>query len=654
MIEGSLEVKLPTIWTEKQRWEESEKRRDGTRRDEKRKSQKKEDASARNGRKVAKHSVFPMICGSEGSKSRLAEAAGAEPSGQMRDEKVHAVVARSTFASEKAKNTSSGALLEVEMSKKCTPLWREAHVQVKMYKTHQVRTTFGSWDVEKVWKSARCCGAFRNQKCSKHNMFGQLFDIQMSFRVAGARDCAPCQKWAKREGFVAFPKTWAVTCLPKIMCLACSGRSGKRSRVPLAVTKVSISNKSSCWVIPRISCMFLSSGPLRPFISGAARVLLKVSGLRLFSPVSPVPWRVLGARFRNWGRFVLGTLRGIPPVLWVLPLLSLTTSARSGACVCLVGGWRPLVGMLASLASRGWLRLLISSVVCAPSLLRPLVMSVKSFAGVSLSRPIAALCLRGVVCACRIVSRPRSTSFGHVLVFRVFALSPNPAILALPVSVGRFAVRIPSWSLNLRWSVKKVRSCTWTSKFGAIHNPRPPLGRGGGGGGVCPGPKPMPSGAAAGSWRCATPLLRFHTQAWDIFAEDRQRCILRGRRSTRDMFIRDVRRSGRWCPERHCILEHQIFSFGKMILRDRCGTSYDLASLFRGRRSTLRWSGKIAKRIGTRPSALHSTFHFWRKSRTIASFLTLSSSKVEEVSRNCCVFDVVTFKWLSFFNVRRF
>ena len=34
--------------------------------------------------------------------------------------------------------------------KKCTPLWREAHLQVKMHKTHQVRTTFGSWDVEKV------------------------------------------------------------------------------------------------------------------------------------------------------------------------------------------------------------------------------------------------------------------------------------------------------------------------------------------------------------------------------------------------------------------------------------------------------------------------------------------------------------------------
>ena len=53
------------------------------RRSEKRKSKKKEDADARKGRKVAKHYVFPMICGSGGSKSRLAKAAGAEPAGQM-------------------------------------------------------------------------------------------------------------------------------------------------------------------------------------------------------------------------------------------------------------------------------------------------------------------------------------------------------------------------------------------------------------------------------------------------------------------------------------------------------------------------------------------------------------------------------------------
>ena len=117
------------------------------------------------------------------------------------------------------------------------------------------------------------------------------------------------------------------------------------------------------------------------------------------------------------------------------------------------------------------------------------------------------------------------------------------------------------------------------------------------------------------------------------FEEDLQKCIFRGRCSARDMFIRAVRRSGRWFPEKGCILEHQIFRFAEMTLRDRCSTSYDMASLFRGRRSTLdRWNGKIAKCIGTRPSALHSTFHFWRKSRRIVSFLMLSNSKLEEVS----------------------
>ena len=75
---------------------------------------------------------------------------------------------------------------------------------------------------------------------------------------------------------------------------------------------------------------------------------------------------------------------------------------------------------------------------------------------------------------------------------------------------------------------------------------------------------------------------------------------------------------------RVCILEPEIFRFAEMILRDRRSTSYDLASLFRGRRSSLdRWSGKIAKRIGTRPSALHSN---------------------EEVSQDCFVFNIVKFK----------
>ena len=92
----------------------------------------------------------------------------------------------------------------------CTPLWREAHCEVKMYKTHHSRTTFGSWDVEKVhavvarstlrsenvqntpcsdhfWqlrcrKSARRCGAkhISKSKCTKHTMLGPLLEVEMS------------------------------------------------------------------------------------------------------------------------------------------------------------------------------------------------------------------------------------------------------------------------------------------------------------------------------------------------------------------------------------------------------------------------------------------------------------------------------------------
>ena len=119
------------------------------------------------------------------------------------------------------KHTRSGPLLEVEMSKKCTPLWREAHFQVKMYKTHQVRTTFGSWDVEKVhavvarstfpsqnvqntpgpdhfWKlwcrkSARRCGAkhISKSKVLKTGGLGPLLEVQMSKK---------CRKSARRCG----------------------------------------------------------------------------------------------------------------------------------------------------------------------------------------------------------------------------------------------------------------------------------------------------------------------------------------------------------------------------------------------------------------------------------------------------------------------
>ena len=106
-----------------------------------------------------------------------------------------------------------GPLLKVEMFKKCTPLWHEAHFQVKTYKAHHSQTTFGSCNVEKVhaivarrtfrgknvqnapaWdhflvfrcrKSVRRCGAKHTSKSkvSKTLGLGPLLDGQMLFYV---------------------------------------------------------------------------------------------------------------------------------------------------------------------------------------------------------------------------------------------------------------------------------------------------------------------------------------------------------------------------------------------------------------------------------------------------------------------------------------
>ena len=154
-----------------------EKRRVEERRWQKRKSQKKEAQMREKVGKSRDTVFFQWFVAPEGRKVGSLKRRGAEPSGQMRDKKVHAVVARSTFRSQSVQNTPfSGSLLEVAMSKKCTPLCLEAHFEVKMLKTPGVRTTFGGSNV-----------------------------------VPGARDCAPCQEWAKREGFVSFSITTTTT-----------------------------------------------------------------------------------------------------------------------------------------------------------------------------------------------------------------------------------------------------------------------------------------------------------------------------------------------------------------------------------------------------------------------------------------------------------
>ena len=79
------------------------------RREEKRRNKIREEKGSeerrQKGRKFSTRSVFPMFCGSGGSKSMLAKAAGAEPSGERSAEKLHAVVGRSTLGSQHVQNT---------------------------------------------------------------------------------------------------------------------------------------------------------------------------------------------------------------------------------------------------------------------------------------------------------------------------------------------------------------------------------------------------------------------------------------------------------------------------------------------------------------------------------------------------------------------
>ena len=165
-----------------------------------------------------------MIWGPGGSKSRLAKAAGAEPAGQMRDEKLHAVVARSTFRSQNVQNTpwsdhfwklrcrksarrcgakhiskskctkhtSVGPLLEVEMSKKV-----HAVVARSTFPSQNAQNTPGS---DHFWKfrcrkSARRCGAkhISKSKCTKHHMFAPLLEVRMS------KKCTPFWREAHFE-----------------------------------------------------------------------------------------------------------------------------------------------------------------------------------------------------------------------------------------------------------------------------------------------------------------------------------------------------------------------------------------------------------------------------------------------------------------------
>ena len=62
--------------------------------------------------------------------------------------------------------------------KNCTPLWRNAHFEVKMYKTPHSRTTFRSYDVEKL-HAAVVKSTFGSENVKKLTISGPLFEVPM-------------------------------------------------------------------------------------------------------------------------------------------------------------------------------------------------------------------------------------------------------------------------------------------------------------------------------------------------------------------------------------------------------------------------------------------------------------------------------------------
>ena len=198
IIEGSLNSKLPTIWRiEKQmksRWDEvkSEERRCNS------VKVRRKKMHARQMLEKSRNAVFFQwfVC-------RVSRKVGS------------------------LKRRARSHVVRGEM-KNCTPLWREAHFEVKMYKTRQLRTTFWSWDAEKLhaavarstfWsqnvQNTACsehflklrCGKMRcgekhilKWKCTKHVSSGPLFEVEM------LKNCTPLLREAHFQ--VKMLKNW--------------------------------------------------------------------------------------------------------------------------------------------------------------------------------------------------------------------------------------------------------------------------------------------------------------------------------------------------------------------------------------------------------------------------------------------------------------
>ena len=120
----------------------------------------------------------------------------------MRDEKLHAIVARSQFRSQNAQKH----FWKVRRGKSAHQCCTKVISKSKCANTFHLRGTFGSWDVEEV-HAVVARSSFRSWKCKKLTGLEHFFDVQMIFCLASRGDCTPCQENDKTSRFVSTTAT---------------------------------------------------------------------------------------------------------------------------------------------------------------------------------------------------------------------------------------------------------------------------------------------------------------------------------------------------------------------------------------------------------------------------------------------------------------
>ena len=167
---------------------------------------------------------------SSGHGAATSQAAGAEPARQMRDEKLNAVVAQSTFRSQNVKSTTCSDHFWKLRCRKSAHRCGAKHIsKSKCSKKTHVRTTFGSCDVEKV-HAVVAISTFGSQNVQNT----PCSDNYWKFR---------CRKSARRCGA---KHIWKSTCLKKRHVRTTFGRSDVVSR-GRRTGLCTLSNVSKTW-----------------------------------------------------------------------------------------------------------------------------------------------------------------------------------------------------------------------------------------------------------------------------------------------------------------------------------------------------------------------------------------------------------------------